>query len=418
MSPHDVAASARKVQFIMYVVGFLDIAGVMMVIPLFVTHLRHLGMSPLMNGAIRSFYGVLQLISSPLVGSWSDRWGRRPLLLVCLAVSALSYFVLGSSASLWVVIGSRIVTGIFKHSTTLCKAILADVTPSEDRSRVMGKFNGVMGIAVILSPALGGHLTYLENGFMIVCSFSGIIFMSTCALCYGLLPSELPLHTENDGAQASSAHLLKKEIESKPQNQLMQLLNEVDWKVFGDIFVVEFLLTFSTYAFRSSFVLMIDDMFDATPTAIGYIISFQGAVGAAAGFFAGRVSRYYGNSQAVLFSNALVQAASLLGLTFSPSITTTVMLLVPLSFSGTLIHTATSTILIDRCSPSKIGCVTGVAQSIPAIAAMTTPVLTGLIQEAGGVRGPGLLASLSAAVGAMAAGWVAHFRHNDRQTVT
>ena len=60
---------------------------------------------------------------------------------------------------------------------------------------------------------------------------------------------------------------------------------------------------------------------------------------------------------------------------------------------------------------------TGVAQGIPAIAGMTTPVLAGLAQEAG-VRGPGVLASVAAFVGATAAGWAAHYRHNIRQTGT
>ncbi|XP_063863651.1 major facilitator superfamily domain-containing protein 9-like [Scylla paramamosain] len=408
----DRAASARSVQLIMYVVGFLDLAGVMMVIPMFVTHLRHLGLSPLMNGAIRSFYGVLQLVFSPLVGRWSDRYGRRPLLVMCLGVSALSYLVLGSSASIWVVIGSRIVTGIFKHSTTLCKSVLADVTPPEDRPKVMGKFNGAMGIAIILSPAIGGHLAHLDNGFAIVCSVSGVIFLGNCVVCLGLLPHELPLHarqTEDDQS--------KKDIAAKPRNEWLSLLYEVEWKVFGDIFVVDFFLTFAAYAYRASFVLIIDQMFAVSPTTIGYIISFQGAIGAAAGFFAGRLSRFQGSSQMVLFNSALVQAASLLGLTFAPSILLIVMLLVPLSVSATLIHTATSTLIIDRCAPSKIGSVTGVAQGIPAIAGMTTPVLAGLAQEAG-VRGPGVLASMAAFVGAAAAGWAAHYRHTTRQTGT
>ncbi|KAG0717719.1 Major facilitator superfamily domain-containing protein 9 [Chionoecetes opilio] len=388
----DRAAAVNNVQRLMYVVAFLDLAGVMMVIPLFVTHLRDMGMSPLMNGAVRSFYGVLQLVSSPLVGRWSDRWGRRPLLLVCLALSAQSYLILGTSTSLWVVIGSRIITGIFKHSTTLCKAVLADVTPPEDRPGVMGRFHMAMGIAIILSPAIG-------------------------ALCFVLLPSEMPLHVQTEEAEASKGHPGEKETATRPQNQLISLLKDIDWRVFSDIFLVDFFLTFSSYAFRSNFVLMIDENFGASPTAIGYIISFQGVVGAAAGFFTGRVSQYFGDSQVVLFNSALMQAAALLGLTFTPSIMFTVMLLVPLSISGTLIRTATSTIIIDRSSPSKIGSVTGVAQIIPAIAGMTTPVLAGLVQEAG-LRGPGLLASGAAILGAAAAGWAAHFGHSSRQAFT
>ena len=99
----------------------------------------------------------------------------------------------------------------------------------------------------------------------------------TCpaALCLVFLPNKLPLHTHTDDDQANTSQQSKEDITSKPQNHLMSLLHEVDWKVFGDIFLVDFFLTFSSYAYRSSFVLIIDEMFSASPTAIGYIISFQ-----------------------------------------------------------------------------------------------------------------------------------------------
>lgn len=89
-------------------------------------------------------------------------------------------------------------------------------------------------------------------------------------VCLGLLPHELPLHSQQtDGDQS------KKDISAKPRNKWLSLLYEVEWKVFGDIFVVDFFLTFAAYAYRASFVLIIDQMFAVSPTTIGYIISFQ-----------------------------------------------------------------------------------------------------------------------------------------------
>ncbi|XP_069953957.1 major facilitator superfamily domain-containing protein 9 isoform X3 [Cherax quadricarinatus] len=432
--------AARNIQRLVYLVGFLDLAAVMLIIPLFVVHLRRIGMSPLVSGAVRSFYGILQLVSCPLVGRSSDKYGRRPLLLLGLALSAMGYFVLGASDSLLVMVVSRIITGIFKHTITLCKAVLADVTAPEDRQGVLGTFNGAVGLAFIVGPIIG-------------------------VLCFVFLPGVLPApqpgrakprHTpvprESDKEESSEEHLVigqdkghlsqeqidigqleqkdsrqfvqeEQSLEDQPVpdqldtklteaetlKQVFHFIKDIDWQVFGDVFMIDFFLTFAAFAYRSSFVLSVDEMFDASPKTIGYIISFQGIVGAVAGFFTGKLSQFYNDSQLELFHSSVLQVLSLLGLTLAPTVSSILILLVPLCISDTIIRTSVSTIVINRCDPLKIGSVTGFGQSIPAVAGMTTPILTGLAQEIT-VYGPGIMASLSAGIGATLAGYMESYR--------
>ncbi|KAK4303930.1 hypothetical protein Pmani_024104 [Petrolisthes manimaculis] len=408
---------AKDIQRLMYLVGFLDLGAVMLILPLFVVHLRQLGMSPLVGGAVRSIYGVLQLLTSPLLGWYSDRWGRRPVLLLCLAVSVLGYFTLGASYSIFVMMVSRIITGIFKHSTTLCKSVLADVTEVKERPRVLGLFGTSLAVAVILGPALGGNLTEFEDGFSLVCKISSAIFALNFALCFVFLPSELPLHSgasqnppDNDDITKEDTVTSQQEKPREAQESLrnvVQIMREMDWKLFGDIFLVDFFLTFGTFCYRSSFVLLIDQMFGANPRTIGYIISFQGIIGAVAGLLTGRISKYYNDPQFELYHCSVVQALVFFALTFAPNIASVILLLIPLSISGTIIHTSTSNILIQRSHPSKVGSVTGFGQSIQAMAGMTTPLLSSLAQEVS-VYGPGMMASLSAVTGAVLAGFIAH----------
>ncbi|KAK8731555.1 hypothetical protein OTU49_007368 [Cherax quadricarinatus] len=131
----------------------------------------------------------------------------------------------------------------------------------------------------------------------------------------------------------------------------------------------------------------------------------QGIVGAVAGFFTGKLSQFYNDSQLELFHSSVLQVLSLLGLTLAPTVSSILILLVPLCISDTIIRTSVSTIVINRCDPLKIGSVTGFGQSIPAVAGMTTPILTGLAQEIT-VYGPGIMASLSAGIGATLAGYM------------
>lgn len=80
----------------------------------------------------------------------------------------------------------------------------------------------------------------------------------------------------------------------------------------------------------------------------------QGIIGAVAGLLTGKVSKYYNDPQFELFHGSLIQAASFLAITFAPNVAFMIALLIPLSISGTIIHTSTSNILIQRSPPSKV----------------------------------------------------------------
>ncbi|KAK3890814.1 hypothetical protein Pcinc_005259 [Petrolisthes cinctipes] len=92
---------------LLFVMGFLDLFGVSLILPLFLPVVKGLGVSHVTAGCVTSLYGAIQLFSSPVVGSCSDVVGRRRVLLGCLAATALSYMVLGASHSLLIVIVAR-----------------------------------------------------------------------------------------------------------------------------------------------------------------------------------------------------------------------------------------------------------------------------------------------------------------------
>ncbi|XP_068208413.1 major facilitator superfamily domain-containing protein 9-like [Palaemon carinicauda] len=140
----------------------VDLVGASLIIPLIIIQVRDLGTSPVVAGAISSVYGILQLVTGPVMGRWSDISGRRPVILLCMMATAVSYIVLGSSQSLVIIILGRIIAGVFKHSQTLCRALLADVTTPEDRSRVFGVFNATSSMGFIVGPMLGGE-TLVSN---------------------------------------------------------------------------------------------------------------------------------------------------------------------------------------------------------------------------------------------------------------
>ncbi|XP_068208073.1 major facilitator superfamily domain-containing protein 9-like isoform X5 [Palaemon carinicauda] len=329
------------------------------------------------------------------LGRWSDISGRRPVILLCMMATAVSYIVLGSSQSLVIIILGRIIAGVFKHSQTLCRALLADVTTPEDRSRVFGVFNATSSMGFIVGPMLGGHLSELEDGFSIVCNLGALFFVVDFVIFWMFIPDISPLQ------QTST----KETSEGENLKQMFAFMKDINWQIFGDIFLIRFFLSFSSLVYRSNFSLLIDQNFGVSPKVIGYLISFQGIISAVAGFFTGRVSNFYRDSQKELFHSSILLTVALIGLTIAPSLTTLLMCLIPLCISTAVIRVSSSAITIGLCDPSKVGSVTGFGQSIASVARMVTPLIAGVTQEIS-VYGPGVMGTLSAGVGALLAGYM------------
>ncbi|XP_045133495.1 major facilitator superfamily domain-containing protein 9-like [Portunus trituberculatus] len=380
---------------IIYFMGFLDLLGVSLILPLILPVVNSLGASHITAGCITSLYGAIQLLSSPLAGWWSDGMGRRPVLLVCLLATAMSYVMLGASSSLLIIVIARVIAGVFKHSQTMCRAVLVDITLVQDRSHVFGTFNATSSMGFIVGPMLGGHLSEVPNGFRVVCSLAAALFIINFVLCWVFIPEKA-----SDQRRVEA----KKTPASQPR-QSRSFIHDIEWSIFWDVFLVRFFLSFSSLVYRSNFSLLVKENFGASPRVIGYLISFQGIISATAGFLTGRVSKLYQNSSQELFHSSILLCFALLGLTIAPSLPFLLMCLVPLCISTAVIRVSSTAVTIGRCKPSQVGSITGFGQSIASVARMITPLVAGAAQQAS-LYGPGLIGTLSAAIGATFAGYV------------
>jgi MFS family permease len=108
-------------------------------------------------GLLVSSFSVAQLLSAPLWGRFSDRFGRRPALLVALAASAIAYVIFGFADSLFVLFLSRVVQGAGGGTTGVVQAYVADSTKPEDRTKALGWLSAATNLGVALGPALGAY---------------------------------------------------------------------------------------------------------------------------------------------------------------------------------------------------------------------------------------------------------------------
>ncbi len=142
-------------------VAFVDLIGFGLIIPLQAEYARRLDASATTLGAMVGVYALMQFIFTPILGSWSDRIGRRPVLLLSIGGSVLSHILLGVgdlAASLPLLFIARTVDGITGANVATAQACIADVTEGRDRARGMGLFGAAFGLGFVVGPALAALL--------------------------------------------------------------------------------------------------------------------------------------------------------------------------------------------------------------------------------------------------------------------
>ncbi len=146
---------------VLIVTAFVDMVGLLMVLPLMPFYARDLGAGSLMVTVLVSAFTAAQLLSAPLWGRFSDRYGRRPALMVGLAAAAIAYVVFGFATSIWLILLSRVVQGAGGGTVGVIQAYVADATEPNQRAKALGWLSAATSVGVALGPPLGSAALHL-----------------------------------------------------------------------------------------------------------------------------------------------------------------------------------------------------------------------------------------------------------------
>jgi len=182
----------------------IDMIGFGIILPLLPFYAESMGASPLEVTLLIGSYSATQLVAAPVWGRFSDRRGRRPLLVASLFASAVSYLIFGLADSLWLLFASRIAAGAAGGTVTLAQAYVADATTAEERARGLGWIGAASGLGVMLGPSIGGYFSAYGLGV------PGFVAAGLCAAnavaAIVLLP-EPPARPERDWRRGEAATL-------------------------------------------------------------------------------------------------------------------------------------------------------------------------------------------------------------------
>ncbi|MCF8511310.1 MAG: TCR/Tet family MFS transporter [Rhodobacteraceae bacterium] len=160
-------ANPLALTFILLTVG-LDAIGIGLIFPVMPDLMmevtgKTLSEAALWGGAITAAFAVMQFLCGPVVGNLSDRFGRRPVLLVSMSVMALDYVVMGVTGSVWVLLAARTVSGVTAATHSTANAYIADITPADQRAKRFGLIGAAFGVGFVLGPILGGLLAGIDT---------------------------------------------------------------------------------------------------------------------------------------------------------------------------------------------------------------------------------------------------------------
>ena len=140
---------------VLMITAFVDMLGLLMVVPLLPFYAMRLGGGGLVVGLLVSSFSVAQLVSAPLWGRVSDSYGRRPALLIGLGAAAVAYVIFGYAETLWLLLASRLVQGAGGGTVGVIQAYVADATEPENRAKSLGWLSAATSLGVTIGPVIG-----------------------------------------------------------------------------------------------------------------------------------------------------------------------------------------------------------------------------------------------------------------------
>lgn len=360
-----------------YIISLIDLLAVGLIFPLLFPHIRTLGASHLVVGVFGATYSGLQVLSGPVIGSWSDLRGRSSVASVVLSISAICYVLTAFTTSVAVIYILRILLGSFKHTQTLCKALIADIVPKDKQTEVYGRSTAVSSIGFIVGPIVGGHLIELPNGFSYVCILTAILFVINIVL-FRTFEDVI----EGKVSEKEQFHLT--DIRQEFTKAVRELF-EMDWKEYWDVFILRFLYSFCITIYFSNQSLFISEQYQLSQKYIGYIISFFSLIGGLSSIAIGHIKvKFYNKhneSLTLLLHLFLTMTLCFFGIHLSPNLGFLLLLIMPFAFSSAALRVLTMELILNRSHTNDKGSLAGVANSVMSIGRFISPLISGIIAD-------------------------------------
>lgn len=362
------------VVFLTVVINLIGFGIVLPLLPFFATEL---GASPLAVGAIIAAYSAMQFVFAPLWGRMSDRYGRRPALIIGLLGTAGSYVVFAMADTVTVLLLSRLVGGVMGATIPVAQAYVADRSPRESRARAMGLIGAAFGIGFIIGPAIGGLLS--RWGYALPGLFAAGLSLAAGLVALVFLPESLPPEKRlvpAAGAQRGGLRAVGEGLAAL-RRTLTALGGTLAHRGFRGPIGATLLGNTGIAAYTTLFPLVLYDPIGMSAAEAGGFFAFAGVVTAASqGGIVGPVVERLGERRTAV-SGSVTVALALAILAWAPGVPGIIVSLALLGVGWGLFNPSVLGILSSQAGDAEQGEVLGVNQSASALSRVVGPVAGG-----------------------------------------
>lgn len=365
-SSSDTSTGFSKKHALTFVIitVFIDSVGfgiIMPVLPQLLMELSGEGLSSAAKwaGWLIVTYAVLQFVSAPILGNLSDRFGRRPLLLISLFLYGINYLITGLATSIWVLFIGRAFTGIAGSTYSVANALIADVSPPEERAQNFGLVGMAFGMGFIFGPLLGGLL----GEWNLRAPFLAAAALAFCNTAYGyfVLRETLPESS-------------RRPFDIRRANPVGALMQIRKYPLLLGLLATVFFYNISHHVYPSNWNFYTIEKFAWTPKDIGFSMLVVGVLMAfVQGYLIRRVIPLFGAYKTALigFSAAII---AYVGIAFAPNALALYLWCGVSSLSGFAMP-AIQSIMSNAVPANEQGELQGVIASISSIGAIFGPLL-------------------------------------------
>jgi len=382
-----------------FIVVFVDLLGFSLILPLLPYYAETYGASATLVGFLVASYAAASLFGAPLLGRLSDKFGRRPILLISVIGTMLGFLLLGfagpigSGIATWfslpsaniailaVLFLSRILDGLTGGNISVAQAYISDVTDAKNRAKGLGLIGAAFGLGFIIGPAVGGFLStwgYSIPAFVA----AGLAFLNLISI-YFWLPESLT-KTRQDVAKDSK----------QPGFTLDALFMALKRPIVGPLLIVRFFFGMAFATFQTIFALYAQYKLNLTPQTVGYILAYVGVLSVLVqGVGIGILTKKFTENQLIITSLWLM-TMGLVGWAFTPNLGVLLIVMLPLALAGGVLNTVINSSISKAVAVDEIGGMLGISASLESVTRVISPTIGGYLLQQFGAWAPGIFSAI------------------------